>query len=164
MPFNKPTPKKSCRNSRRSVCCAIVSWPVSVFLNRQTRRAMLALTAFISILCVPLVHATAQSNQTSPVGSNLSVIFYSSPEQPFLNIFKTGGGWFGDTTGGVHYNQVDGVFNLDANGYPTSMNGIGPAAGQTFKYINAGFLMALGSAGYHSGTYVFLYDGGGGTE
>jgi hypothetical protein len=61
---------------------------------------------------------------------------YFTPEQPFLNIFKTGGGWNGTVSSGTRYDLTQKVLQLDPNGYPTSMNGIGAAAGQTFSEID----------------------------
>ena len=75
------------------------------------------------------VCASAQSNQASPLGTNLWGVGYASPEQPFLNIFKTGGQWGGTTTTGTRFDQTQGgVFDLDANGYPKSMAGRGTAS------------------------------------
>ena len=48
---------------------------------------------------------------------------------------------------GRRYDQSQGVFTLDANGYPTSMNGIGPAAGQTFTEIDTLVLRNVGVSG-----------------
>ena len=131
---------------------------------------MLLRAAFVSVFCLQAVCAGAQSNSTSPVGTNLAPVNYYTSEQPFLNIFKTGGGWGGTTTGGSRYNEIQGAFNLDANGYPTTMAGAGPAAGQTFTEIDTLLLRNLGLANmsgpttapfYPAGNYVLLYSGTG---
>src|SRR5437016_232680 len=38
-------------------------------------------------------NAFSQTNLASPLGMNLLYVSYSTPEQPFLNIFKIAGGW-----------------------------------------------------------------------
>ena len=111
--------------------------------------------------------ATAQTNQASPLGTNLIELTYYAGDQPFLNIFKTAGGWAGTLKSGARYDQSQNVFQLDVNGYPTSMNGIGIAAGQTFTEIDTLALRSLGVDGgnsapfYRAGRYVLLYDGEG---
>lgn len=102
------------------------------------------------------------------LGSNLSGIDYYDPERPFLNILKTGGGWFGDVNdgSGTHYTQSQFSFDLDANGYPKTLNGIGPAAGYSFTNSTYPGIYALINSNsnfpfYKSGTYVFLYEGTG---
>jgi chitodextrinase len=117
------------------------------------------LTAVGLFFCFAPLCASAQSNQASPLGTNLWGIGYASPEQPFLNIFKTGGQWGGTTTTGARYAQAQGVFDLDTNGYPKSMTGLGIAAGQTFSEIDAAFLMAQTPPFYRAGNYVLLWDG-----
>ena len=124
----------------------------------------------VSFFCLPAVYAVAQSNSASPLGTNLAGVNYYSSEQPFLNILKIGGGWGGTTTGGTRYNEIQGAFNLDVNGYATTMAGIGPAAGQAFTEIdtlvlrNVGINSVSGSENapfYSAGNYVFLYAGTG---
>jgi len=117
------------------------------------------LAGFALFFCLTPVCATAQSNQASPLGTNLWRIGYSSPEQPFLNIFKTGAQWGGTTTTGNRFAQYQGAFDLDANGYPKSMTGLGVAAGQTFSEIDALFFNAQTPPFYHAGNYVLLWDG-----
>ena len=127
-------------------------------------RKILPAILFLSLLTA---NATAQTNQASPLGTNLIELTYYAGDQPFLNIFKTGGGWAGNVTSGARYEQSQNVFQLDVNGYPTSMNGIGIAAGQTFTEIDALVLRSLGVDGgntapfYRAGRYVVLYDGQG---
>ena len=133
-----------------------------MFLAGARANVSLVLTMLIVCAHVALVPAAAQT----PLGTNLSAVTYFSPEQPFLNILKTGGGWAG-AAAGIRYDQSQGVFTLDANGYPTSMNGIGPAAGQTFTEIDTLVLRNVGVSGgtsapfYNAGQYVVLYDGEG---
>ena len=168
MSFNN-SPEKSFVNHRGSGAFRARCF-VPTFVNANAPRILLFLVAFIAFLCLPLVHAVAQTNQASPLGTNLAGVNYFSSEQPFLNIFKTGSGWGGNVTAGTRYNQDQNVFQLDADGYPTSMVGVGPAAGQTFTGIDTLFFRNLGIANpdytqvapfYPAGNYVFLYDGTG---
>ena len=133
-------------------------------------RVGLSVIVFIAIYCLQSVSAIGQSNTVSPLGTNLAGVNYYASEQPFLNIFKTGSGWGGNTTGGARYNEVQGVFNLDANGYPRAMAAVGSATGQTFSEIDTlllrelGAITATGSQSapfYAAGNYVFLYRGTG---
>jgi hypothetical protein len=52
-------------------------------------------------------------------------------------------------------------FNLDADGYPMSMQGENAAAGKTFTEIDALFNNALPYLYYPAGQYILLYDGQG---
>ena len=85
MLLNKRPPTENYAPNRRPVIWDILSRPLRI-----------ALTACLLFLCSVLEHASAQSNQTSPLGTNLFFVGYSTPEQPFLNILKTGSGWAGN--------------------------------------------------------------------
>ena len=65
-------------------------------------RKILPAILFLSLLTAS---ATAQTNQASPLGTNLIELTYYAGDQPFLNIFKTGGGWAGNVTSGARYDQ-----------------------------------------------------------
>jgi chitodextrinase len=123
-------------------------------------------SSFTLSICLSSVEASAQSNQASPLGINLTTVSYATPEHPFLNIFKTGGGWTprnsnyvnagGQPTGenALLYSSF-----LDANGYPTTLTG-GPA--HNFTRVST---LVLSSAGpYPTGNYVLQYDGTGSFE
>jgi chitodextrinase len=104
--------------------------------------------------------ALAQSNQTSPLGTNLAQVTYWTVEQPFLNIFKVAGGW---TTRNSNGNTATGeealLYSsfLDSNGYPTTLTA-GPA--HSFNEVSALIYQGPG-INYPSGQYLFLYDGTG---
>ena len=143
---------------------------VSAFSVERMSRAIFGLLTFISFLHVSVLQAAAQTNQASPLGTNLNAINYYTPEQPFLNILKTGSGWTGQTADGTRYSEVQGALNLDTNGYPQSMTGVGPAAGATFVEIDVLVMRTLGISDasgnetapfYPAGNYVFLYSGTG---
>ena len=138
--------------------------PDAMSYKRRIGNALFVLAAFICFFCLPLVNAVAQSNQTSPLGTNLIELNYYTSDQPFLNIFKTGTTWAGQLSNGSRYVQSQGVIQLDSNGYPTSMSAVGSSAGQTFTDIDTLVLRGLGINGnagpfYPAGTYVVLYDG-----
>ena len=96
-------------------------------------RKILPAILFLSLLTAS---ATAQTNQASPLGTNLIELTYYAGDQPFLEYFQDRR-WLGrNVTSGARYDQSQNVFQLDVNGYPTSMNGIGIAAGQTFTEID----------------------------
>src|SRR5262245_31092471 len=101
--------------------------------------------------------ANAQSNQTSPLGTNLNGVTYWSPELPFLNIFKTASSWITGTISTWDTGEQN-LLVLDANGYPTC---ICAAGGQTatFTQLHVLVLRNLGSSQgnfYPSGQYVVL--------
>jgi hypothetical protein len=120
---------------------------------------MIRLALVISLLCsMSSVHALAQSNPASPLGTNLSGVSYYTSEQPFLNIFKTGGGWYTQVRGGVWDTGEENLLNLDANGYPICVCGIG---GQTVTFNQVSVLLLRNIGTYPAGQYVVLYDGEG---
>ena len=123
----------------------------------QICRAMLALIACVSFLCFSSDLANAQSNQASPLGTNLLGITYSSTEQPFLNIFKTGMGWSTRNSSNVDTGEEVALYQkfLDANGYPTTI------APDGYNFTRVAALLLRNVIPYPAGTYVFLYDGTG---
>ena len=122
--------------------------------------------------------AATAANAKSPLGMNLTAMNYYSPEQPFLNIFKTSGatrstpsGWWTHTatdfdTGESAYLQ------LDANGYPTTLKASSADPHSPQIFTSVGVLLerdlpnANGGTGlpYRAGRYVVLYDGKGTLE
>jgi hypothetical protein len=125
-------------------------------------RSIYSTLATFAIVLGFIAPTFAQTTNTASLGTNLIEMTYSSGEQPFLNIFKTGSSWGTTAPNGTRYDESSNVFQLDANGYPTSMNGIGPAAGLTFSEIDTLVLRGLTAPYYYpAGNYVFLYDGTG---
>jgi FG-GAP-like repeat len=116
----------------------------------------------ISLCGFPIIQAVAQSNQTSPLGINLSGVTYYSPEQPFLNVLKTAAGWAGRnaTPNSAPTDAVD----VDAAGWVRSLSVAG-SPGSTFARVDTLVLRELGkgqtSAPYPGGRYVVLYEGEG---
>jgi len=168
----RAAPEKNHVNNLGSDGLGIMLWLVSVFTTSQVRRAALLLTAFFSYLCLPLVDAYAQSNSASPLGTNVGVAGASSSEQPLLNIFKFNTGWGANISGGGRAGPetIKSVFDLDADGWPKSFNGIGANAGKTYTEIDTNVFVQIGThnpdgtitgAFYRAGTYICLYDGAG---
>ena len=134
----------------------------------QVRTRALLLAAVLMILGAPLAGAATSANAQSPLGMNLNAMGYFSPEQPFLNIFKTTAitasnntwtSWSMRTIGGMSQQNVKPT--MDANGYPTSL----PSGIQACTLVLGGLSASNAGTGpyYRSGQYVVLYDGAGTT-
>jgi hypothetical protein len=105
--------------------------------------------------------AVTPENAKSPLGINLSSVSYWSSEQPFLNIFKTGGGWI--TQSATTWDTLEeSNIPLDNNGYPTRLDGTG-ANGQPVQYTSLSMLLErqVSPPYYPSGQYIVLYEGEG---
>src|SRR5271154_6604857 len=89
---------------------------------------------------------STQAKTRNPLGINLAAVAYYSPEQPFLNIIKSGGsssalsntiGWYtaASNTWGT---QEESYLQLDPDGYPTSLTASPtPPRGQQFTFVKA---------------------------
>jgi len=124
--------------------------------------------------------AATASNAKSPLGINLTNMNYYSPEQPFLNIFRTSGvsrsappgsGW--STHSVMDFNTGEAAYlQLDANGYPTTLkaSSADPHSPQLFTSVGVLLERDLPNSNrgtglpYRSGRYVVLYDGQGTLE
>ncbi len=102
------------------------------------------------------VHGSAGATGTF-LGTNLSVVSDSSPEQPFLNVFKTGSAWLPGTAGSTDTHE-QGKIAIDADGWVTSLSPIG---GGTFDRVRMRLFNSIVYPSYSSGQYVVLYDGTG---
>jgi hypothetical protein len=112
----------------------------------------------------------------TPLGINLAAVAYYSPEEPFLNIVKSGGsssgvsntiGWY-TTTETTWDTQEEGYLQLDSDGYPTSLTASpAPRGGQQFSFVKAVLnynlpKLAPGqTAVYPPGTYRLKFAGQG---
>jgi chitodextrinase len=133
---------------------------LSVF-NMAFPRPIPFLAAITSLLCWSSIHATAQSNQESPLGTNLASVSYFSSEQPFLNIFKTGGGWgTQNSSSGADTHEEVALYNnlLDSNGYPTTVQ---PGGSYRFNELEILLLNGLqtSSGSYPAGDYLMQWSG-----
>ena len=98
------------------------------------------------------------SNNTS-VGTNLTSIDYFSPQQPFLNEFKSSDVWMtqdDDTWNTGEENLLD----LDENGWVKSL----PNDSAGSEYNKVGSLLFRGHSTHLPGKYVVLYEGEGDLE
>jgi chitodextrinase len=143
------------------------SHAMSFFLDVPMLKPIAFFAAFISLLGLSSIHAAAQSapNLTSPLGTNLAPVDYYSPEQPFLNIFKTANGWTTNDAAGNDTGEEVALYQrfLDSNGYPTTLT-----PGGSYKFNAVGTLVnrnlngtSTGISPYLSGQYLFLFDGTG---
>jgi hypothetical protein len=93
----------------------------------------------------------------------LAIVTYYTPEQPFLDIFKTAYmgnvGWLTQTAGTWDTNEEN-LLQLDANGWVKSLSAIGNVT-HTFDRVGVLILRELPSPYYPTGQYVVLYDGQG---
>jgi hypothetical protein len=117
------------------------------------------LGSLISFSSFASVQATAESNQTSPLGINLGSVTYYSPEQPFLDAFKTGSLWYtqNSTTWDT---REQSKLDVDVNGWVKSLSGVDRQA-VNFTKLGILLLRELPAPYYPSGRYVVLYDGKG---
>ena len=119
--------------------------------------------------------AATPANASSPLGINLIPVNYYSPEQPFLDIFKTSAvakavsaGWFthSESTWDTHEAAY---LQLDEDGYPRSLkaSATDPNSPQLFTSVGVLLLRNLPRANagtglpYRPGRYVVLYEGEG---
>jgi hypothetical protein len=81
----------------------------------------------------------------NPLGINLAAVSYYSPEQPFLNIVKSGGtssdvsneiGWY-TSTDTIWDTHEESYLPLDADGYPLSLTASALPGRQQFTYVKA---------------------------
>jgi hypothetical protein len=109
------------------------------------------------------------------LGINLAAVAYWSPEQPFLNIVKSGGssssvssqiGWYTEANN-VWDTQEESYLQLDSDGYPTSLTAAGLPGGQQFTYVAAALNYNMPKAApgqatvYPPGTYRLKFEGQG---
>ena len=92
--------------------------------NATVKSLSVILAAFLSFFGLLSGQATAQSLR---VGVNLNWVQNGTPEQPFLNIFKTGSGWLTQVAGSTSpwNTKEQAKLAVDSNGYPTSLTPIG---------------------------------------
>jgi hypothetical protein len=120
----------------------------------------------------PNAHAASSSNAQSALGINLNAMSYFSPEQPFLNIFKTSSitatspAW-STRSANMAETYEEQYLQLDSSGYPTTLSANSSDSSQQFTQVCAllMFDLPLSNAGtglpYRAGQYVVLYDGQG---
>jgi len=133
-------------------------------------------SALLALFVSSVASAATAGNARSPLGMNLMNVRVYSPEQPFLNIFKTS--WISKTnpqSWQTHRNSSS-VFDTreyayiqtDTNGYPTTLKPSSLDPNQApFDSLGVLLLFNLGQSNagtgpsYPAGQYVVLYDGEG---
>jgi hypothetical protein len=124
---------------------------------------VLTMLVTIAIFAAASTQAATASNAKSSLGMNLVGVSYYSSEQPFLNIFKTGGSWITHSTQTWDTNEEQ-YLNLDANGYPITLTVANDPNAQKFTSIGVLMLRSLPNTAngyYPSGKYIVLYTGQG---
>ncbi len=119
------------------------------------------------------LQAATLANATSPLGMNLLQVSYYTPEQPFLDIFKTTGISSATPNGWITHSEStwdtreQAYLQLDANGYPKTLSAASPHSPQLFDSVGVLLLRELPGANagtglrYRPGEYVVLYEGEG---
>jgi hypothetical protein len=103
------------------------------------------------------------ANANSPLGINLLQVNYFTAEQPFLDIFKTNGGFTTQNSSGANTSEEK-YLNLDANGWPISLKAVNNPSPQQFTKVSTLVLRDLPdtpNGRYPAGQYVVRYQGKG---
>jgi hypothetical protein len=107
--------------------------------------------------------AATSFNAQSAMGINLATVNYYSSEQPFINTFVTSEKWITHSNATWDTNEEKYV-NLDANGWPITLNSVNEPTTQQFNSLGVLFLVGMPETGngiYPAGQYIVLYDGEG---
>jgi hypothetical protein len=110
-----------------------------------------------------VVRAATSFNAQSAMGINLATVNYYSSEQPFINSFVTSEKWITHSNATWDTNEEKYV-NLDANGWPITLNSVNESTTQQFNSLGVLFLLGMPETGngiYPAGQYIVLYDGEG---
>ncbi len=116
-----------------------------------------------TVLAASPAWTATNANSNSPLGINLVGVNYYSPEQPFLDIFKTNGGFSTQTSSGAGTNEEK-YLNLDSNGWPISLKAVNNPSTQHFAQVSVLLLRNLPdtpNGPYPAGQYVVRYQGKG---
>ncbi|MEA3172945.1 MAG: hypothetical protein QOF42_356 [Gammaproteobacteria bacterium] len=107
--------------------------------------------------------AATSFNAQSAMGINLATVNYYSSEQPFINSFVTSEKWITHSNATWDTNEEKYV-NLDASGWPITLNTINEPTTQQFNSLGVLFLLGMPNTVngiYPAGQYIVLYDGEG---
>jgi hypothetical protein len=107
--------------------------------------------------------AATSFNAQSAMGINLADVSYYASEQPFINSFVTSERWITHSDSTWDTNEEKYV-NLDANGWPITLNSVNEPTTQHFNSLGVLFLLGMPNTAngiYPAGQYIVLYDGQG---
>lgn len=137
----------------------------------KSERSDISPIAAIGLMCTTVLILVLSSgargatpfNAQSAMGMNLSPVSYYATEQPFINSFVTSGAWIthSDATWDT---KEESYLNLDANGWPVTLNSVNEPAKQQFNSLGVLFLLGMPNTAngfYPSGQYIVLYEGQG---
>lgn len=131
-------------------------------------RALIIIAACLcSSFALGWTHGNGQPNLNSPLGSNTIEVSASTPEHPFLNIFKTGTGWYTSKSGSPDTgDEIAAYANcLNSNHFlsvdpATCATNFGTSFTFLATFVNR-FVDYTTPTAYPSGNYVLLWDGNG---
>jgi len=142
-------------------------------------RQSLLLAAAIGISSASGAEGPLDATAANPLGINLAAVAYYSPEQPFLNILKSGGsssavgntiGWY-TATADAWDTQEESYLQLDPDGYPTSLTASPTLRGrQRFTFVKTVLNYNLPNPApgqatvYPAGRYRLQFEGQGTVE
>ena len=117
----------------------------------------------LTLMLLDGARAATSFNAQSAMGINLSDVSYYGTEQPFINCFATSEQWIthSDVTWDTHEEKY---LNLDANGWPITLNSVNDPTTQHFSSLGVLFFLGVPktATGTHPASqYVVLYDGQG---
>ena len=107
--------------------------------------------------------AASSFNAQSAMGINLGAVNYYATEQPFINSFVSSERWITHSNSTWDTNEEQYV-NLDANGWPITLNSVNEPTMQQFNSLGVVFLLGMPNTAhgnYPAGQYIVLYDGQG---
>src|SRR3984893_13649716 len=110
----------------------------------------------VTVLAANPAWTATSANANSALGINLEQVNYYSAEQPFLDIFKTNGGFSTQNSSGQGTNEEK-YLNLDANGWPISLKAVNNPSAQQFTQVSVLLLRDLPdtpNGTYPAGQYV----------
>jgi hypothetical protein len=108
-------------------------------------------------------HAATSFNAQSAMGINLGGVSYYTSEQPFINSFVTSERWITHSSA-TWDTKEEKYLNLDANGWPITLNSVNEPTAQQFNSLGVLFLLGMPNTAngvYPAGQYIVLYDGQG---
>jgi hypothetical protein len=138
-------------------------------------RSQIITLPFIAALAFAWIAGCDNANAAAPanyVGVNLNAISEFSPEQPFLNIFKSSSqsntinGWLTSTSSNLQTNE-EGYIQVDSDGYVTSLKASSnPPGGQVFTFVQTDVIGNQNtppgaSQPYPGGSYTLQFQGAG---